>query len=58
MKITLQVNGREITFSEQELSSILEKHFSKVKVAQKLTENEWFEVKPHAIDQKLFEEKR
>ena len=54
-KITLQVNGREMTFSEQELSSILEKHFfSKVSP----TEGEWFEVKPMAIDQKLFEKKR
>lgn len=65
-KITLQVNGREMTFSEQELSSILEEHFSSkttqqtttVKVAQKPTEGEWFEVKPQAINQKLFETKR
>lgn len=28
-KITLQVNGREMTFSEEELASILEKHFGK-----------------------------
>ena len=66
MKVTLQVNGREMTFSEQELRSILEKHFSgnttekatTAKVAQKPTEDEWFEVKPQAIDQKLFEKKR
>lgn len=66
MKITLQVNGREMTFSEQELSSILEEHFSSkttekamtAKVAQKPTEDAWFEVKPQAIDQKLFEKKR
>ena len=44
-----------MTFSEQELSSILEEHFSS-KVAP--TEGEWFEVKPMAIDQKLFEKKR
>jgi len=66
MKVTLQVNGREMTFSEQELSSILEEHFSSkttekamtVKVAQKPTEDEWFEVKPQAIDQKLFGKKK
>ena len=66
MKVTLQVNGREMTFSEQELSSILGEHFSSKttekamtdKVAQKPTEDAWFEVKPQAIDQKLFEKKR
>ena len=66
MKVTLQVNGREMTFSEQELSSILEEHFSSkttkktttAKEAQKPTEDAWFEVKPQAIDQKLFEKKR
>ena len=50
MKVTLQVNGREMTFSEQELSSILGEHFS--------SKTTWFEVKPQAIDQKLFEKKR
>ena len=64
MKVTLQVNGREMTFSEQELSSILEEHFSSKTTkqttteAQKPTENAWFEVKPQAIDQKLFEKKK
>jgi len=65
MKVTLQVNGREMTFSEEELKAILEKHFSSetkqvttTKVAQKPTEDEWFEVKPQAIDQKLFAKKR
>lgn len=28
MKIALQINGREMTFSEEELTAILEKHFS------------------------------
>lgn len=28
MKVTLQVNGREMTFSEQELIAIVEKHFA------------------------------
>lgn len=62
MKITLQVNGREMTFSEKELIAILEEHFSSKtttsKVAQKPTEDEWFEVKPQAINQKCFEKKR
>ena len=65
-KITLQVNGREMTFTEQELVAIVEKHLlsettkeiTVTKVAQKWAEDEWFEVKPHAIDQKLFEKKR
>lgn len=66
MKITLQVNGREMTFSEEELIAIVEKHLSSettqhattAKVAQKPTVGAWFEVKPQAIDQKLFEKKR
>lgn len=66
MKVTLQVNGREMTFSEQELSSILEEHFSSkttqkittAKVVQKPAEGIWFEVKPQAIDQKIFEKER
>lgn len=66
MKVTLQVNGREMTFSEQELIAIVEKHLASkptkqvttVKVAQTPTEDEWFEVNPRAIDQKLFQEKR
>lgn len=66
MKITLQVNGREMTFSEQELTSILEEHFSSkttqkittAKVTQSPTENVWFEVKPQSIDQELFKSKR
>lgn len=66
IKITLQVNGREMTFSEQELSSILEEHFPSkttektmtTKATQKPTEDAWFEVKPQAIDQKLFEKAR
>lgn len=34
MKITLQVNGREMTFSEDELTAILEKHFDAEEVKQ------------------------
>lgn len=66
MKVILQVNGREMIFSEQDLVSIVEKHLSSetpketttVKVPQKPTEDEWFDVNPQAIDQKLFEKKR
>ncbi|MBO5412766.1 MAG: hypothetical protein J6A29_00385 [Clostridia bacterium] len=66
MKVTLQVNGREMTFSEKELIAIIENHLSSettqqtttTKVAQKPTEDVWFEVKPQTIDQKLFEKKK
>lgn len=66
MKVTLQVNGREMTFSEQELIAIVEEYLSSkttkqvttAKVAQKPTEDERFEVKPQAINQKLFEKER
>ena len=65
-KITLQVNGKKMDFSEQELTAIVEKHLSSettqqtttTNVAQKPTEDAWFEVKPQAIAQKLFEKKR
>lgn len=66
MKVTLQVNGREMTFSEKALIAIVEKHLSSeatqktttTKVAQKPTEDAWFEVKPQTIDQELFKKKR
>lgn len=66
MKVTLQVNGREMTFSEQELAAIVKKHLSsetdlqipEIKVAQTPTEDAWFEVRPQEIDQKLFEKER
>jgi len=66
-KITLQVNGREMTFSEEELTSILEKHFKKeesediqtvTEFVNVPTEGKWFRVNPLAIDQNLFKEKR
>lgn len=65
-KITLQVDGREMSFSEQELIAIVKEHLSTkttqqtttAKVAQKPTEDAWFEVKPQAINQKLFEKKK
>lgn len=66
MKVTLQINGREMTFTEKELISILEKHFSDevieqsktAEVSQRPTEGKWFEVNPLAIDQNLFKEER
>ena len=60
MKVTLLVDGREMTFTEQELIAIVKENLSSkaTKVVQKPTEDEWFEVKPYAIDQKLFEKKR
>ena len=59
LEITLNVHGRERTFSEKELIAILEKHFSNeatkqvstAKVAQEPTEDKWFEVNPQTIDQ-------
>lgn len=64
MKVTLQVNGQEMTFSEQELTAIVEEHFSTkttkkaIKAAEKPVEGKRFDVNPLAIDQKLFEKKR
>lgn len=66
MKFTLQVGGREMTFSEPELRFIIEEYFRGSttkrtmtdKVAQKPAEDAWFEVKPKAIDKKLFGKKR
>jgi len=67
MKITLEVSGRAMTFSESELIEILENHFANQKetdeqkehkTMQKPTEGKCFEVNPKAINQKLFSEKR
>lgn len=67
MKVILQVHGREMTFTKEELTAIVEKHFAsgttkqeheKVQVVQGPREGEWFEVKPQAIDQSLFQKKR
>lgn len=51
MEITLQIGGRERTFSERELIEILEKHFANQKETH-------FEVNPKAINQELFSEPR
>ena len=67
MKITLQIGGRKMTFSESELIEILENHFANQKethkqkehkTMQKPTEGKCFEVNPKAINQNLFSEKR
>lgn len=61
MKLTLQVNGREMTFSEQELIAIVEKYIiinNDNQITQTPAEGLWFEVNPKAINQKLFQEER
>ena len=55
--ITLPVEGREITFREEELIAILEEYF-KMKVAQPPTEGNCFEVNPNSIKQELFQKER
>ena len=61
--ITLQVDGREMTFSEKELVAIVKEHLAnkaamEEKAAQKPTEGKWFQVNPCAINQELFQKKR
>lgn len=69
--ITLTIGGQEMTFSKDELSNMVEEHIRNKmeacaleqqktveKIAEKPTEDEWFEVKPRTIDQMLFEEER
>lgn len=67
MKVTLQIGGQEMTFSESELIEILENHFTNQKethkqkenkTMQKPTEGKCFEVNPKDIDQELFLEKK
>lgn len=67
MKIILQVNGREMTFSEEEVTAIVEEHFNKNaikqvhekgQVSKKTTNERYFLVNPLTIDQKLFSQKR
>ena len=65
-EITLNVDGRKMIFTEQELIAIVKKYLSSdntskvtaIQIAEKPTENKWFEVKPQDIDQKLFKKKR
>lgn len=66
MNVILQVDGREMTFSDGELTAIVKKHHDSeiieqattAKLAQAPTEGQWFEVNPQAIDQSLFQNKR
>ena len=66
MDIILPVNGRKMTFTEQELIAIVEKHFCREEteqmitadVVQKPTEGKWLEVKPQTIDQTLLQKER
>lgn len=53
----LQVNEREMTLSGQSSSNTTKKATT-AKARQKPIDNEWFEVKPHTIDRKLFEKPR
>ena len=72
MQITLNVNGKEMTFSEEELITVLEKHFNQTTTEQQETnlqketlkpirgpeEGVRFEVNPQGIDRSLFEKER
>ena len=55
--ITLQVDGREMTFTEEELTAILEDHFT-FATSKRPTEDVPFEVNPLGIDRNLFKKKR
>ena len=56
MKVTLQVNGREVIFTEVESISIFEEKPESEDA--KPTEEKWFRVTPLAIDQNLFKKER
>ena len=63
MNVTLQVKGREMTFSEEELTAIVEKHFDTEATkqgneVQPPTEGEWFEVNIQTINKELFKDER
>ena len=64
MKVTLKVNGREQTFSEEELVQILEEYFrnknsENLKKKEVLSvENQWINVNPCTINPRLFEKQR
>lgn len=64
MKVTLQIDGDKRTFSNVENISIEEENVKAstedkiYEVAEKPTEGKWFKVKPLAIDQTLFQNKR
>lgn len=68
MKITLQINGQERSYSEEELISKLNEleelksksriNLSTIEVAQKPTVSKCFSVDPNSIDQDLFSKER
>ena len=58
MKIALTIGGREMIFSEDELTKILEEHFTSQEEQQtipKPKEGECFEVNPSSIKKELFD---
>ena len=57
MKITLQVDGREMTFSEEEVIAILKEHLTLAK-PKRPTEEAPFVVDPSEIDRSFFQEER
>ncbi len=64
-QITLKVNGRKVTFLEEEIVAIVEKYFNTqvmeaktIETFPKTEEKEWFEVNLATIDKALFAEKR
>lgn len=63
MKTTLQINGREMSFSNEELTAIVEEHFKRKEQESKKwleppREGKWFEVNPQDIDRELFKNPR
>ena len=61
--ITLKVYGREMSFSKEELTAILEKHYSKTEIVKGVrrriskipAEGVYFNVNPHLMDLQFFE---
>ena len=68
MQVILTVLGRKCVFSEEELTAILERHFSDkeakatrevaLPVTVRPTEGEWFRVNPATINREIFQESR
>lgn len=64
--IKIKVHGRKQSFSEDELTAILEEYYERkaiennsiTKVTSTPTEGNWFIIRPMMIDEKLFQEKR
>lgn len=61
--ITLKLYGREMSFSKEELTAILEKHYSKTEIVKGVrrrlskipAEGVYFSVNPHLMDLRFFE---